>query len=424
MTTTAPTDTAPSSSPPPPPPSPSTLEAETAELVSAGYVGWQVCWSKRLSRRYWSKRPTRTEKEITRWEPPTSPHQPPRPSNPQPPPPEEEKKGSDAPPSPKRRKVDPSPPPHPLPSHLLAPAVTTFSDQSRFDAVLSLAHRVIALHVFSSPPTSSAPSYTTPLPSPPTPHYVEDHPLVILARRNHFLACDAALTSLTRAHTSLPSPPVNAFQRWGFSQRLLHPTSLDPLLPTDCDVDDALVAELVREKGVEEAKAKLVAGELAKEVRRRGQEMDRMREEYSGRPYTPGCIRVQGEGGGVRGQVRLQLMEGERVLYDIPLNQMHWEKLQRLYRTHTLNTPTVAASTASSSSPPSVASLSNDDVFLHRVFALLARYDTIAGAGYQVRSSTPLPLSTSLSSPSPVPPLSLSPPLLSLTVLRVSGGYA
>ena len=401
----------------PPPPSPSQLQAETAALLSAGFLGWQVNWSKRLQRRYWSKPPTRTDKEITQWEPPTQRHTETvsLPSSP----------AHDHSPSHKRRRLSPppnptsTPTPNPTPSpspptaapptpspplQLLASSTTRFSDQSRFDSVMTLAHRVISLNV---PPL---PSPSSPSPPPPTPPPSEDNPLIILTRRRHFLACEALLTSLTVRLCSSPPPP-NAFQRWGFSQRLLSPQSLDPLLPTQAGMDDALVQELVRERGVEEGVARGVAEELAREVRRRGEEVARMREEWKGRPYTPGCIRVKGEGGG--GQMGVQLVDvggdgggGGKVLWEIPINAQHWQKLQRLYRTHTLLTPpsTSHPSTPSSSpSPPPPTSpppppltptppppsLSSDDVFLHRAFSLLARYDTIGGAGYQAAMPEP-----------------------------------
>ena len=381
-------------------PSDAELEAETVALVTSGFVGWQVCWSKRMARRYWSRRPTRTHKEVTQWTPPTHP----RPTTPA---------ATSAPTSPPSRSLPPNeasadqahPPPgrahssddfdaptakrqrtsDGLPSYLdpsaslKASAVTAFSDQARFDALMSLSRQVIAINVFGSTSPSSLSLYSSraPLPPPQPRDVIEDNPRVIVARRNAFQACDARLTALVRQHTSLRAPPVNAFQRWGFSQRALSVASADPLLPSNAAVDDALVQELVRE-GVEEAAALRVAEELATEVRKQGEALGAMRLEYKDRQYAPGSIRVLGEG--TASSLRVQMVEGERVVYEIPINAQHWAKLQRLYLLH---------SPPASSSLCSPASLSTDDVFLHRAFALLARYDTIGGAGYQAAMPEP-----------------------------------
>ena len=437
MSTSSPAPAAGGSPSPAAPPSQLQLDAETAALVAAGCDGWLVCWSKRLARRYWYKKPTRTDKEITQWEPPQR-----RPANTadgsakeeetkeptaaaaddsRQRPSRKEKADGDEPPA-KRLRAERDAASASLSSpaaaataalsstssvavsRLLAPAVTAFSNQSRFDAVMALAHRVIAINVLGS--TSAADllpflrsalpdSPPLPLPSPPVLSYSEDNPRTITLRRDRFLQLTAALSALCTQAGLASSPPPNLFQRWGFSQRALRlekdgDAGGDPLLVETAEVDDALVQELVRE-GLSEEKSVWVAQQLAAQVRDAAQQLSSSRQRWKDSPYIADSIRLLRSASAPH-SVSLQFVDAGQLRYSIPINTTHWDKLQALYTKHT-GSPFVTPAAGSAASPSSAAFASPtqpySDQFLHRCFALAARYDTISGAGYQAAMPEP-----------------------------------
>jgi len=395
-------------------PSPEQLEAETAELISSGVDGWLVCWSKRLHRRYWYRKPTRTTKETTQWEPPT-----PQPSS--------SPDTADDQPISKKRKLsaDGSVPSDAssdaavvplsvaepvscavlaavlsLDGRLRASQSTQFSDQQRFDAVVQQARRVLAIHLFASadPATLTALlSPATPLP-PPLPHLLPsplatppEHPAILTARRAAFNAGERQLNTLCRT-IGLPSAsaPVNAFQRWGFSQRMLSlpAADSDPLLPAASGEDEALRDELVRE-GATVEKAGWVCRELSALVAEKAKEIIELKRQHATNPalatIPAGCIQLSffpppPPTPPPATQLTLAYIDvaTSRPLYTIPLNLTHWHKLVRLYRTATHSSPYTDTTEQHYTAD-----------FLHRTFALLARYDTIGGAGYQAAMPEP-----------------------------------
>ena len=392
-------------------PSPEQLEAETAALVSSGMDGWLVCWSKRLNRRYWYKKPTRTTKESTQWEPPTPPILPPSTTD-----------TVEEQPASKKRKLSAD---DGVPSdatvhsqsiaeptscaaltavlsvdgRLRASQSTQFSDQQRFDAVVQQARRVLAIHLFAStdPATlTTLLSPTTPLAA-PLPHLLPpplttppEHPTVITARRTAFNGCERQLNELSRSIGLSSGAPVNAFQRWGFSQRVLSlpATDSDPLLPVASGEDEALRDELVRE-GAPIEKASWVCKELSAIVTEKAKAIIELRRQHEASPslaaIPAGCIQLSffpppPPTPPPSSQLTIRYMDAEtaRPLYTIPLNLTHWHKLVRLYRTHTGLTPYTDSTERQYT-----------DEFLQRAFALLARYDTIGGAGYQAAMPEP-----------------------------------
>ena len=412
--------------PAPTPPAAEQLEAETAALVSSGLDGWLVCWSKRLARRYWYRKPTRSSKEHTQWEPPTPPSTD-----------AASAAAADDQPSGKRRKLSADgslptetattgavvTPDVALPAsctvltavlsvdgRLRASQSTQFSDQQRFDAVVQQARRVLAIHLFASTDAATLAgllSPATPLP-PPLPHLLPpplstppEHPALITARRNAFNACERQLNALCRSVGLASGAPVNAFQRWGFSQRVLSlPTAdSDPLLPSASGEDEAMRDELVRE-GAPLDKAGWVCRELSALVTGKAKELIELKRQHDSTPsladIPPGCIQLSffpppppTPPPAVQLSIRYVDTSAASTtdnptrppapLYTIPLNLTHWHKLVRLYRTHTSLSPYTDDTTQ----------LQYTDEFLQRIFALLARYDTIAGAGYQAAMPEP-----------------------------------
>ena len=397
-------------------PSPEQLEAETAALVSSGLDGWLVCWSKRLNRRYWYRKPTRTTKESTQWEPPTAPSPPADPAD-----------SAQQQPAKKKRKLsaDEGRPGNSISSpgalstselppsscavltavlsvdgHLRASQSTQFSDQQRFDAVVQQARRVLAIHLFAStdPATLTALlSPATPLP-PPLSHLLPpllttppEHPAVITARRTAFNDCERQLNALCRTIGLTSGAPVNAFQRWGFSQRVLSlpAAESDPLLPeASSSEDEALRDELVREGAVAE-KASWVCRELSALVTEKANEVIELKRKHDTTPslalIPAGCIQLSffpppplTPPPSSQLNIRYVDLDMSRPLYTIPINLTHWHKLVRLYRTHTKLSPYTDSTERQYT-----------DVFLQRTFALLARYDTIGGAGYQAAMPEP-----------------------------------
>ena len=396
-------------------PSPEQLEAETAALVSSGLDGWMVCWSKRLSRRYWYRKPTRTSKETTQWEPPTSPQ----------PEPYQAEAVDEQQASKKRRltadgsqPLDPASTAAVLVPSITAPAScavltavlsvdgrlrasqsTQFSDQQRFDAVVQQARRVLAIHLFASTDTAALTtllSPATPLP-PSLPHLLPpphssppEHPSLLTARRTAFNACERQLNALCRTIGLASGAPVNAFQRWGFSQRMLSlPAAYsDPLLPVASGEDEALRDELVRE-GAAVEKASWVCRELSTLVTEKAKEIIELKQKHTTTPslaqIPAGCIQLSFMPPppptlppASQLTIRYVDLDSNRPLYTIPLNLTHWYKLVRLYATHTTTSPYTDTT-----------QLHYTDDFLHRTFALLARYDTIGGAGYQAAMPEP-----------------------------------
>ena len=279
---------------------------------------------------------------------------------------------------------------------------TQFSDQQRFDAVVQQARRVLAIHLFAStsPATLTALlSPATPLP-PPLPHLLPppltqppEHPALITARRAAFNDCERQLAVLCRSIGLASGPPVNAFQRWGFSQRVLSlPTAdSDPLLPSASGEDEALRDELVRE-GAAADKAAWVCRELSAVVAEKAKEVIELKRQHDTTPslarIPPGCIQLSffpppPPTPPPASQLTIRYVDPatQRPLYTIPLNLTHWHKLVRLYRrTHSPR----------NTSPYTDATEQHyTDDFLHRTFALLARYDTIGGAGYQAAMPEP-----------------------------------
>lgn len=301
---------------------------------------------------------------------------------------------------------------------------TTFSNQDRFNTVLSLAKLVIAVNVFDvdeqsadqstdnnqsnkQPVTQSSidaeecykrlmdPSI--PLPAPPilstyqcmdksinqTITLLDEHPSLIAKRRLAFNRLDQRLQRLCREAGS--RMPVNAFQRWGFSQRSIQRQSMqemhesinlsvDPLLPINPGIDDALSWELERGK-LTKAASQHVAQQIATECAAEAKRLLELKKQSLKLTVNYSSIEIQADVSrqGVQYIHVRYTGEGDASLrHDIRLNQTHFDKLQRLYAKHTLN----------ESNWQSLNLIANDQ-FRHRLYCCLARYDTIAGAGYQ-----------------------------------------
>jgi hypothetical protein len=137
--------------------------------------------------------------------------------------------------------------------------------------VFDAAYLCTAINVYCSRDVSKVTHdlLETSLPLPPPPsllpfHSFEEHPLLITVRKYAFQLLDQYLNKLCR-DAGLRGQPINAFLRWGFGQRAMQDRLLpgDPLLPhqPSAEASLTLICELARSKIPMET-AKLITHKL------------------------------------------------------------------------------------------------------------------------------------------------------------------
>jgi hypothetical protein len=260
------------------------------------------------------------------------------------------------------------------------------------------------------------------LPPPAAKHFEEEPPSMIIARRDAFNSVDASLTNLVQT-AGLRQQPTMCFLRWGFNQRSLQNPSLsyeevDPLLPMDPTSTDAcLMMELLREK-LSHKNSNEICAQLAERCKKEAHKLIELRKKLMSsentepiHPFTllypheshlhtdssSASNAMGGSGNVYRANDRQQHNQSAReqhwIIYDhggkqewaIPLNHQRFTQLQHDYE-RTIGPIGALTDTSSASAAPIAASesrIKGDQIFLRRLWSMMARYDTISGAGYQ-----------------------------------------
>jgi len=133
-------------------------------------------------------------------------------------------------------------------------------------------------------------------------------------------------------------------------------------------LDSGLIHELVRE-GMALQKAMALSRALAKASSEEGKRLLELKKKLNNQSLgdNPPCI-IQPPKDGVMSVT----WDPDKIDLAFPINELHYQKLKRLYEVHT---ETVTAN--------------NVTKFARRLWCLLARYDTIGGAGYQAAIPEP-----------------------------------
>lgn len=219
-----------------------------------------------------------------------------------------------------------------------------------------------------------------------------------------------------------------AFLRWGFNQRSLQSPaivdSVDPLLPMDASLDTCLITELIREE-MSRKNAESVARQLAERCKEKATSLVKLRSRLAANSNTESNIKrfdmltpeqshlhrftPPASSSAAASTYRerdlnafnIDERDQYKIIYDwkgenewaIPLNRERFTKLQQDYiRTMFTNNKeyqeAVKKATEDPSAPPvppipTPSQLVQDQLFLRRLWSMLARYDTISGSGYQ-----------------------------------------
>jgi len=304
-------------------------------------------------------------------------------------------------------------------------------DAERFDMVLKSSKLIIVNNIYADKDVSLIRPYLSadiPLPPPPQRDFQEEPPALIQARRNAFKELDLRLSQFCK-DIGLYDQPSMAYLRWSFDQRSLqHPLMpADPLIPMQPSMDACLIYELQRSrtrKDVRQSKPKIakheaedVARKLADACKEQAPRLLKLSQRMmnsaavvadikkftllfpheahilmSGRstsaaaPYSSSSSSSSSSSQSNHStpyqptrdyDPRTQNIKDQyHIVYDmfgpshwsIPLNRERFDQLVRDYSQHT---------------QPVQAEMKEDQLFLRRLWTMLARYDTISGAGYQ-----------------------------------------
>lgn len=217
------------------------------------------------------------------------------------------------------------------------------------------------------------------------PIYLEEVPKIIFDRKKMFDELDANLTAMCQS-AGLVSQPSMAFLRWRFCQRMLQSGPSfpqDPLLPVSPSIDSGLCHELVRER-MDRKVALKICQQLAEETKNNADVLVGIRQKLYDQ-YVKEWNAGHTNSWGFRKTfplnydpipketATLSFQENNKKIihvtccnWNIPLNIERFKILKILYERHT--------------EPVNEASQGR---FLRRLWSMLARYDTIGGAGYQ-----------------------------------------
>lgn len=248
-----------------------------------------------------------------------------------------------------------------------------------------------------------------------------------LQRRAAFNELDANLTRLC-VEGGLREQPSMAFLRWGFNQRSLQQrrslNQVDPLLPMDAIIDSCLLHELRREK-MPLAKAEEICKQLAEKCKIKAIELVKLKKRFA--------IQAASAAEAAASETSSSSSSSSSTLKRFDLLLPHESHLHSFNDTHpSTNVGTHSSTTttttsfrerdlnASNQDPsaqykliydwhgpseyaiplnhdrftklkldyqrttgPILEDIKEDQIFLRRLWTMLARYDTISGAGYQ-----------------------------------------
>ena len=250
--------------------------------------------------------------------------------------------------------------------------------------------------------TSSSSADSTLPPSPPAAHAAH----LEIMRFRHLAALRAKFHELCAA-AGLPSPPINALERWRFSCKWQDEgaAASDPLLPTgeEQPADGALASDLRRAGLTPAAADELVASVRAASLAAAADIANQHAELQAGTapPAALPALTAERLPGDV---LRLRLARDESASaagaagtagaavdttdVSVRVTQAAVDKLRALHRRHCPDeaAPTTTADSAAlgTSAAPSVGAAEGAwSAFDARLFALLLRYEAIGGAGFQ-----------------------------------------